>query len=153
LEDLVPRNQKTIIYARFHQDLQILKETIETMGLKGVEFSGRISDKQCEVNKLAFQSNDPESPTIFYATTASGGESLNLQIANRTIYYSNSYNWGHRRQSERRTWRGGQKHPCQYWDVFGFPIDRMIRRNNIEKHDMAMQMRTAVAMLKLLEEV
>ena len=153
LEELVPKNQKTIIYARFHQDLQILKEVMESMNLKGVEISGRLNDKQCEANKLLFQSTASGSPTILYATTASGGEALNLQIANRTIYYSNSYNWGHRIQSERRTWRTGQESTCYYTDIVGMPIDRMIIRNLVEKQDLAGQVRLAVNMARLIEEV
>jgi hypothetical protein len=153
LEELVSRHQKTIIYCRFHEDLQMLKETMAIMKLNGVEFSGRLTDKQCELNKLAFQSGHPSSPTIFYATTASGGESLNLQIANRTIFYSNSYNYGHRIQATRRTWRAGQHEPCYYQDIFGFPVDRLIWRNLIDKRDLAEQLRLATAMAKLVDEL
>jgi len=71
----------------------MLMETAKVMGFNAVEFSGRLSDKQCELNKLAFQSEDISSPHTLVATTGSGGEALNLQIANRTIYYSNSYNY------------------------------------------------------------
>jgi hypothetical protein len=153
LEELVSRHQKTIIYCRFHEDLQMLKEAMVKMNLNGVEFSGRLSDKQCEINKLAFQSGHSGSPTLFYATTASGGESLNLQIANRTIFYSNSYNYGHRIQATRRTWRAGQHEPCYYQDVFGFPVDRLIWRNLIDKRDLAEQLRLATAMAKLVDEL
>lgn len=153
LEELVSRHQKTIIYCRFHEDLQMLKETMEKMNLNGVEFSGRLSDKQCEINKLAFQSEDQSSPTILYATTGSGGEALNFQIANRTIYYSNSYNYGHRIQSTRRTWRAGQSKTCYYFDIFGFPIDRLIWRNLIDKRDLADQLRLATTMAQLVDEI
>ena len=153
LEELVSRHQKTIIYCRFHEDLQMLKETMEKMKLNGVEFSGRLSDKQCEVNKLAFQSADASSPSILYATTGSGGEALNLQIANRTIYYSNSYNYGHRVQSTRRTWRAGQHETCYYFDIFGFPIDRLIWRNLIDKRDLSAQLKLATEMAKLVDQI
>lgn len=153
LEELVSKHQKTIIYCRFHEDIQMLLETAKAMGFNAVEFSGRLSDKQCELNKLAFQSNDPASPHTLVATTGSGGEALNLQIANRTIYYSNSYNYGHRIQSTRRTWRAGQHETCYYFDIFGFPIDRLIWKNLIDKRDLAAQLKLATDMAKLVDEI
>jgi hypothetical protein len=153
LEELVSKHQKTIVFARFHQDLQIIGEIAKKMNIHGVEFSGRISEKQAEINKQMFQSGHPGSPSLFYATTASGGESLNLQMARKTIYYSNSYNWGHRRQSERRTWRTGQEGTCFYDDVVGMPIDRLIMRNLDKKENLADQFRFATAMAQLVEEI
>jgi hypothetical protein len=150
LEELVPRDQKTIIFCRFHEDLQMLAEVMEKMELIGYELSGRIPDKLAELNKLAFQRAESG---IFFATTASGGESLNLQTANRTIYYSNSYNYGHRVQSERRTWRTGQTKTCHYIDIIGMPIDRLILRNLDEKKDLSDQLRLATSMAKLVEEL
>jgi SNF2 family DNA or RNA helicase len=153
LEELVSKHQKTIIYCRFHEDINMLMETAKVMGFNAVEFSGRLSDKQCELNKLAFQSEDISSPHTLVATTGSGGEALNLQIANRTIYYSNSYNYGHRIQSTRRTWRAGQEQTCYYFDIFGFPIDRLIWKNLIDKRDLAAQLKLATDMAKLVDEI
>lgn len=151
IEEIVGASKKCIVYARFHEDLAQLQRVAAEMKIDAVEFSGRLTAKQCEVNKLRFQ-HDAKCK-VFYGTTESGGESLNLQVANRTCYHSNTYNWGKRIQSERRTWRSGQPHACEYIDVIGLPIDRTIRRNNLDKEDMASQFKAATRMAKLLEEL
>ena len=50
----------------------------------------------------------------------------NLQCAHTTLYYSNTYSMEHRQQSEFRTFRIGQKHPCTYVDYVSSPVDKMV---------------------------
>ena len=151
LEDLVGTSKKCLVWARFHEDLEQIKRVSAALGIDAVEFSGRLTTAQAEANKIRFQ-QDPAC-RVFYGTTASGGESLNLQVANRAVYYSNSFNWGQREQSERRIWRAGQRESCSYWDVIGLPIDRLIRNNAQEKKDLSLQLRVATGLARLAEEL
>lgn len=50
----------------------------------------------------------------------------NLQICHNTIYYSNTFSMELRQQSEFRTFRAGQKHPCTYIDYMSSPVDKTI---------------------------
>ena len=142
---------KMIIWARFHADLQMLARVAIKMGIKFVEFSGRVSERQGEHNRIQFIEDD--RTRLFIGTTETGGESLNLQVASRTGYFSNSYNWGKRAQSERRTWRAGQERPCWYIDVVGFPIDRLILHNHKEKRDMAQTLKTVTGLREAIDEL
>ena len=151
IEEVVGTSEKCLVWARFHEDLEQIKRVCAELKIDAVEFSGRVKPAQCEANKIRFQ-RDPRC-RIFYGTTASGGESLNLQMANRSVYYSNSFNWGHREQSERRTWRAGQTKPCSYWDIIGLPIDRLIRNNAMEKKDLAMQLQIATGLAAMLAQL
>lgn len=151
IEELVGTSGKCLVWASHYEDLEQIKRVTAELKIEAVEFSGRLTPHQCEANKIRFQT-DPKC-RIFYGTTASGGESLNLQMAHRAVYYSNSFNWGHREQSERRIWRAGQTEPCSYLDVIGFPIDRIIRNNALEKKDLAMQLKTAAGLAAMLEQL
>lgn len=144
-------NPKTIVFAAFHEDLAGLARAFKAAGYDAVEFSGRLTNAANEASLLRFK-NDPGCGP-FFGTTASGGTSLNLQVANRTIYHSNTFNWGDRTQSEARTWRVGQEMPCSYWDVFGFPIDRLMRANNTKKRDMNETLRQVTGLAALAEEL
>ena len=51
---------------------------------------------------------------------------FNLQNAHATLYYSNTFSMEARQQSEFRTFRMGQKHPCTYIDYVSCPVDKLI---------------------------
>lgn len=63
---------------------------------------------------------------IMVANTTKIARGFNLQIAHTTIYYSNTYSMELRQQSEFRTFRMGQAHPCTYIDYAACPVDRGI---------------------------
>ena len=51
---------------------------------------------------------------------------FNLQNAHTTLFYSNTYSMEVRQQSEFRTFRIGQQHPCTYVDYMAAGIDHII---------------------------
>lgn len=137
-QELIERTGKTVVFCRFHGDMDALERAFQKEGIKAVEFSGRKDDAHNERARIAFV-NDP-SVQVFVATQASGGTGLNLQVANRTVYFSNSFSYGDRIQSESRTWRAGQNRRCVYYDVVMFPIDRLILENLRKKQDLSQQL-------------
>jgi hypothetical protein len=170
LEEAAGDARKCIIWARYHADLELLTEVATDMGVypldatrdgKGkklppgtprwVEISGRVSVAESDRARDAFINRDDVQ--WLFGTVATGGESLNLQVASRMVYFSNSYNFGHRAQSERRIWRAGQTEPCWYVDVVGFPIDQLIRRNLKDKRDMASRLKNAAGLKDLAREL
>lgn len=63
---------------------------------------------------------------IMVANISKVARGFNLQNAHTTIYYSNTYSMELRQQSEFRTFRMGQKHPCTYIDYVSCPVDKTI---------------------------
>lgn len=63
---------------------------------------------------------------IMVANTTKIARGFNLQIAHTTIYYSNTFSMELRQQSEFRTFRMGQKHPCTYIDYVSCEVDKTI---------------------------
>ncbi len=151
VEELTPLNQKTIIWARFHADLASLGRALSEADIPFVEISGRVSNSQCEESKNAFQQNP--RVRVLLGTAASGGTALNFQCAWNTIYFSNSFNYNDRAQSERRTWRAGQTNHCRYTDVHGFPIDNLILQNLHKKQDMSGVLSNITMLAKLASEL
>jgi superfamily II DNA or RNA helicase len=150
-QELIERGSKTVVFARFHADLDALTRAFHKEGIKAVEFSGRKDDAHNEKARLSFI-NDP-TVEVFFATQASGGTGLNLQVAHRTIYYSNSFSYGDRIQSESRTWRAGQNKTCIYYDLVTFNIDKLILQNLQMKQDLSKQLSSMTALKELANKL
>lgn len=72
----------------------------------------------------------PDVKVLSYQKESLG---LNLQQYHHTIYFDKIWDYALRNQSWHRTFRVGQEHDCQYWDLTGnVGLERMIDRN-IEK--------------------
>ena len=63
---------------------------------------------------------------IIVANIAKISRGHNLQCAHTTLYYSNTFSMEHRQQSEFRTFRIGQTHPCTYVDYVSCQVDQTI---------------------------
>ena len=151
VDTLLGTSRKCIIFCRFHEDLESISIALKDFHVSYVEYSGRVEECSMEPNKQLFR-EDP-SVRVFLSTTESGGESLNLQVANHTIYYSLSYNWGKFDQSWHRTWRLGQSEPCFYDIVAGFTIDHLILNNHREKRSTSDMLRDLVGLRRIAEMI
>lgn len=138
-------HDKVIVWCRFHEDIHLIESVLQLGSY--VKFYGRQDQQTNLESRLEFQNN----PKIkfFLATAASGGTALNLQVAHHMIYFSNSYNFNDRSQSERRIWRLGQSERCSYVDIIGLPIDRQILYNLRAKRDLSTEIRTLAGMKAL----
>jgi len=77
----------------------------------------------------------------FLGTAATAGEGLDLRPALTVFYYSNSYKYGDRYQSERRALAVGKKSPVEYVDLVARDtVDEQIRRNLQQKRNLADQL-------------
>lgn len=63
---------------------------------------------------------------ILVANSTKIHRGFNLQIAHTTLFYSNTFSMEVRQQSEFRTFRLGQKHPCLYIDYTAADVDETI---------------------------
>lgn len=106
---------KVIVWARFHEDVDWLKETLAEARVSLVAYDGRTDNALRQEHIRRFM-EDPECK-VFLANPAAAGIGLNLTAANTVIYYSNSFDADVRWQSEDRCHRIGQHHPVTYYDL------------------------------------
>lgn len=93
---------QVIIWCRFREDINQL---MKALGDSACRYDGAIDADQCAVNKNDFNAGKYK---YFVANSAKGSEGLTLVGAKTAVYYSNSYKFIQRLQSEDRCHRIGQ---------------------------------------------
>lgn len=118
MRDVDELDKPIIIFTRYSAEAdkiyKLLKDKYTTCLITGWKTVGSIE---------AFKSGEFQ---IMVANTTKVARGFNLQIAHTTIYYSNTFSMELRQQSEFRTFRMGQKHPCTYIDYVSCGIDKTI---------------------------
>lgn len=116
LECLDAYEGKTIIWARFREDIRLIAKTLEAAGIGFAEYHGGTKDKDRTSAVESFL--DPEGVRVFLSNPQAGGTGLNLQGGcNHAIYYSNGFNAIDRWQSEDRIHRIGTNGAVNYTDI------------------------------------
>jgi SNF2 family DNA or RNA helicase len=113
-----PEGSKTIIWAHYRATIdQLVKQLEERYGTGTVRrIYGGLSDGDRQDTLSAFKSDIKVRYLV--ANPATAGWGLTLTEADAAVYYSNSYNWEHRDQSEDRIHRIGQlADSVQYFDI------------------------------------
>jgi SNF2 family DNA or RNA helicase len=129
---------KSIVWCRFTKDVDLIMKTLTEMGRKPVRYDGQVGVDEREANKKAFQEGDA---TDFVAKQQSAAAGVTLHAAKYVYYYSQSYNWEHRAQSEDRAHRIGLKHSVLYIDfVANGTIDNKILRALRKNHQFSQQL-------------
>lgn len=118
LRDVDELDKPLIILTRFSAEAaklyDLLKDKYSTCLITGWKTVGSID---------GFKNGEFD---IMVANTTKIARGFNLQNAHTTIYYSNTYSMELRQQSEFRTFRMGQEHPCTYIDYESCDVDKMI---------------------------
>ena len=118
---------KTIVWARFRAEIDAIVTRFRREFGDGsvVEFHGGVN-KDARVGAVdAFQ--DPKGPRFLVGQQASG-IGVTLTAAQQVFYYSNSFSYEQRYQSEDRSHRIGLRHPVVYVDLeVAGTIDERIR--------------------------
>jgi SNF2 family DNA or RNA helicase len=134
---------KAIIFCQY---VQPIKEIMDELGDKAVEYSGRTShdDRQHAIER--FQHDDAIS-YIVISLQSSGAYGLDLYAAGAVIYYCNGYSLERRMQSEDRAHRPGQEHDCvSYIDlVTPGTVDEQVQQSLAQKIDVASQITKLMA--------
>jgi Mesyanzhinovviridae DNA helicase len=129
---------KAIIWSRFTPDIDLIMEMLTKMGRKPVRYDGKVGEDERQVNKRLFQEGDATDFVAHYQSAFSG---LTLHAAESCHYYCNTYNWGHRAQSEDRAHRFGLKHTVVYYDyIANNTMDLKVVQNLLKKHRFAQQL-------------
>jgi SNF2 family DNA or RNA helicase len=140
---------KFIVWAIFQEELSEIARALRADGLKVVEYHGRISDNERLKALDAFQDGDAD---VFVAHPKAGGIGLTLTAAEVNVYYSNSYDFEDRAQSEDRTHRKGTRNNVLYIDLAAIDtVDENITRNLQRKDEVASMVLDGVAPQKRWE--
>ena len=111
----IPDNEKIIIWAKFHYDINsIARELSKTYGAGSVcQHHGKIPPLKRSKEIEQFR----DKARFFIGSPSSGGFGLTLNEASYTIYYNNNFKYQIREQSEDRNHRIGQKKAVTYIDI------------------------------------
>lgn len=135
----LPATAKVIIWARFVPEIRYIVNALEEeYGEESVtEFYGANSQEERKVNNRRFQ-EDPRC-RFMVSTQQVGSKGQTWTAATYNIYYSNTFSYQDRYQSESRSHRRGQEHHVTYQDIeMAVPQDKMIllairRKENLAK--------------------
>lgn len=129
----------TIIWCRFIEEIQMVTEALaEKYGADQiVQIYGKISEEDRDNN---VQNKFQQKKARFLVGNAStGGTGLNMTAAELVVYYSNSFNYVERDQSEDRAHRIGQTKSVTYIDlvmeksVDGMILDALKNKKNVSE--------------------
>lgn len=139
-------HQACIIWSRYHIEIDMIVEALEREFGAGcaVSFTGRLkAGPERDAAKQQFLSGKSK---YFVANQATGGVGLTLNIADLTIYTSNTFNSLDRLQSEDRNHRKGQEKNVLYLDIVARnTVDRDILVALQDKRDLADWVRDRLA--------
>lgn len=127
---------KVVIWARFHQDIDLLKDKLAKKGV--VVWDGRCTSADKQEAKSRFIEDD--SINVFLANQEAAGTGVDgLQyVCNKMLFYSNTFNASTRWQAEARLHRKGQKRP-----VF---VSDLVTEGSIDTHIKSiLELRKAIA--------
>lgn len=131
------RAEKTIIWARFREDIDQIMALAKDMGRYAVRYDGAVSEAERAHNEDEFQQGDAE---WFVSNQQVGGEGLTLTKSRLSIYYTNSFKLRHRLQSEDRNHRIGQTGSVEYIDIVAaHTVDEAFVSALLDKFNMAAQ--------------
>lgn len=129
---------KAIIWARFVPELEMIAAALrEEYGTDAVLlYHGGTSDDDRASHRTRFQNDD--TARFFIASQSAAGIGITLTAASLVVYYSNTFDFEHRAQSEDRAHRIGQTKSVTYVDlVADNTIDARIVKALKDKKDLA----------------
>jgi SNF2 family DNA or RNA helicase len=127
--ETLPITTKVIIWTRFTPEAMIIKNSISRIyGEESVvTFVGSDSDEERKSAVKNFQTG--KLARFMISNPQLGGMGQTWTAATVVIYYSNSFSYQNRKQSEDRAHRKGQEHPVTYVDIeANHKYDKMILR-------------------------
>lgn len=154
IEYLTNRGKKAIIWARYTAEIEEISRELDKLGISNAKYYGKTKKK--DRNKIIdeFENNNDElllvnkelqiwSKTgidVFISNAKAGGTGLTLVAASSVHYYSNTFSYRDRAQSEDRTMRIGQTENVTYYNYAGIgTIDEYIIECLINKQDVSFE--------------
>jgi SNF2 family DNA or RNA helicase len=125
-----------VVWARFIDNIKVIAAALQDEGLVVTYYGATSAEQRAE----AVNSFCSGQARFFVSNPAAGGVGLNLQSSGcqTVVYYSNSFNYVERMQSEDRLHRIGTRGAVTYFDIVARKsVDRAILRSLRNKRDIA----------------
>lgn len=154
IDEMLDDRRPIFVWCAYRDDVALVQEAFKLAGHDtGLVIGGMTTDQKREVLDLGKRN---EIRAII-GTQGAGGTGVNGQFASVSCFFSNSYSWGNREQTEGRTWRAGQTLPCFYYDsacvtAGARAIDAGYTRNLRGKRDIDLSLRGFLKMASALEK-
>lgn len=130
-----PEDESIIIWTKFRYDVKTISELLMDNDITFVTYNGDTSD---DARTAAVRDFQDRKVRVFLANSQAAHTGLTLTAATCAIYYNNSFNWGHRAQSEDRCHRIGTEGHVDYIDIVAArTIDEKITEALLEHRDLA----------------
>ena len=136
--ETIDQHRKIIIWARFEPEQRLISEKLKhRYGPEStVLFKGGLSKDERREITSKYQNDDK---CRFFVSGGAGYRGITLTRGTVAFYYSNTFSYDDREQSERRPWRTGQKNAVVYIDlIMKHKIDKQIITAVRQKKDMAL---------------
>lgn len=144
-EQVIGAGDKAIIWARFRPELELIAAKLNELYGAGtaLPFHGGVSLEDRATYTRHFENGKTAKFMVANATV--GGMGQTWVAATHTFYYSNTFSYEDRMQSEDRNHRRGQHNSVVYHDlVMDVKADHMILKALAKKHDLAMEVRDGI---------
>ena len=123
LEDILdelPESDRVLVWARFHKDVDNIKELLDRKGISYGCYTGRETDVEKDKAEVSF--NAPNGIRVLIGEAGSGGLGKTFigtedRPCTTAVYYSNDFSSLKRQQSEDRCHRIGMHCPVTYIDI------------------------------------
>lgn len=146
LISVLSNDTKVIIWARFVPEIEYIVEALQSVyeANSVVSFYGRTTGEERAANSAKFQSRG-SGVRFMVSNQAVGGYGQTWTAASYVIYYSNTFSYQDRYQSEDRAHRKGLKHNVTYQDIeMQVHEDKMILNAIYRKRDLAQEVQEAL---------
>ena len=114
VRDIVKEKEKTIVFCRFRKEIDFVMTMCQQEEIDCVAISGEVNEKDRTLAEIAFQKGNAK---VICCQTETGGIGITLTAADTVIYYSNTFSFKDRAQSEDRAHRAGQTKQVTYYDL------------------------------------
>lgn len=104
-------DEKTVIFCKFEAEIQILREVLKNKRI--LLYTGKVKNKQ-----IWEEFQNTNNYDIFLANLKTGGTGLNLQSANKLIFFSTGYSYLDFYQARDRVYRRGQTRPVDIYCLY-----------------------------------
>ena len=121
-------NHPAIIWSRFTRDID---QIMDALGKRAVRYDGQLDDDECERSKQIFNAGDAD---WFVGNPCKGARGITINAAKTTMYYSNSFKWRDRMQSEDRNHRIGQDGADHGAHGFGVLYADVLAHDTVDMH-------------------
>lgn len=136
------RPGKITIWCKYLFEVEAVIKAVENTGRKAYKLTGEVATNK---RSALLQSFRESQNACLVATTATGGTGIDLIECSTVVYFSNSFRYSDRAQSEDRFHRIGQTVNVEYIDIWTDKgIDRMIANSFLKKKDLAKEIRELI---------